>query len=286
VQTRKEGCTANCELFGRYAEYFESHVVPLWQDVYDLLVERSSVRRGESIVDVGTGTGEVALRVARLVGARGNVVAIDTEGNMLEIAERKAHEARVRNVEFRRMSVEALDLGDKSFDGVVGNYSVCCCHDYRSALQECLRVLKRGGRMVFNQSGLSDPPEFVQAYGLFEEYKTAHPSARLRQYRDDNAHQKLSVEKYRDPFLTLSLMREVGFRDVEATITQRAIRYRSPEAFIDRLLGFNWRNEAEEIPMNELTEFRSKAPKAISQSSPRRGFVVRDDMVFFSGVRG
>jgi hypothetical protein len=60
----KQACLANCELFGKYADYFESHVVPLWGAVYDELVSRAKISPGQRLLDVGTGTGEVALRRA------------------------------------------------------------------------------------------------------------------------------------------------------------------------------------------------------------------------------
>ncbi len=281
----QKACLANCELFGRFADRFESQVVPLWQEVYDSLVARARPMPGSKVLDVGTGTGEVALRMGRVAGPTRRVVAIDTEKEMLGIGRRKAKELGILNVRFRQMNVEKLGLPDASFDSVVGNYSICCVLDYERALTECLRVLKPGGRLTFNQSGPGDPDEFVVALGVFEKYQTTAPSKRLKGIREARAIQKEAVEMYRAPSVTLGLMKKLGYAKARATTTERVIRYKDAGAFLDRLLFFNWRNEADEISGPDLSRFRSEAATALAPLSRGHQFLVRDDMVFFTGLK-
>lgn len=279
----KQACLSNCERFGRFARYFESEVVPLWKDVYDSLVERARISSGSKVLDAGTGTGEVALRLIKSVGQRGVVVAVDTEDEMLKIARQKARNLGYGNLQLKKMSIEMMELPDASFDGVVGNYSLCCCLDYEAALAECLRVLKPGGRLTYNHNGPGDPLEFQIAKKVFEKYQTAAPTERLQEIRKADLIQTEAVAKYRDPIVTLNLMRSLGYEDAEATITQRVIRYGDPAAYIDRMLGFNWRNEANEISRSELQEFRTEAAEALSPIAKGSDFQVNDEMVFFSG---
>jgi ubiquinone/menaquinone biosynthesis C-methylase UbiE len=281
----RKACLVNCELFGKFAEQFESQIVPLWQEVYDSLVSRAQTRKGSKALDVGTGTGEVALRLGATVGRFGRVVAIDTAEEMLRIGRRKARGLAITNVRFRQMDVERLDLPEASFDSVVGNYSICCVLDYGRALAECLRVLKPGGRITFNQSGPGDPPAFKVAMGLFEKYQTTTPSKSLRRIREAKATQTAAVEKYREPRVTLGLMRRLGYERAEAIVTERVVKYKSPKAFLDRLLLFSWRNEAEEISTPDLSRFRSEAYEAVARPSNASKFIVRDEMVFFTGLK-
>jgi ubiquinone/menaquinone biosynthesis C-methylase UbiE len=257
----------------------------LWQEVYDSLIERAGITPGSSVLDIGTGTGEVALRACRAVGKRGRVVGVDSVEEMLRIARRKARRQGVNNVEFKRMSFEELEFPAGSFDIAVGNYSICCCLDYEVALKECLRILKPGGLLMYNHSGPADPLEFQLALKIFERYQTGRPSKRLREIREASLAQKNAVEKFRDPYLTLTTMRGLGFREAEATITQRVVKYKDAEAFLDRMLGFNWRNEANEIPNGGIRRFRSEAAKALGSLSTGPGFTVKDEMIFFSGLR-
>ncbi len=277
---------ANCELFGKFAEYFESQVVPLWQGVYDSLVDRAGVGPGSKVLDVGTGTGEVALRMSRLVGQSGLVLGVDTVDEMLEIARRKAKTHGTGNMRFENMSAERLSLADASFDFVVGNYSLCCFLDYQAALKECQRVLKPGGRLTYNHNGPEDSLEFQLIFEIFEAYKTKKPSDRLRQIRESNIAQTEAWEKYRVPQAALKLIKSLGFEHAEASSTQRVLKYRSPEAYLDRMLGFNWRNEASEMRNEDLLALRSEALEALAPFSKGSKFLVKDDMVYFTGLKG
>ncbi len=249
------------------------------------MINRAVISEGSSVLDIGTGTGEVALRASRLVGQNGLVVAVDSEEEMLRIARRKARRLGAGNTRFRLMSFEKLDLPEDKFDTILGNYSICCCLDYESTLSECLRVLKPGGRLLYNHSGLGDPLEFQLALKIFERYQTKNPSTRLAALREADMIQAEAVEKYRDPSLTLGLMRSLGYRDAEAAITQRAIRYMNAGAYLDRMLGFNWRNEADEIPEADVLKFRAEAAEALGSLSQGPEFWVKDEMVFFSGSK-
>ena len=278
-----KACLSNCERFGRHARFFESQVVPLWQGVYDSLVKRAGITSGSRVLDAGAGTGEVALRLSKRVGMGGKVIAVDTLDEMLNIARRKAKALGRDNMKFKRTSLESMDFPDDSFDSVVGNYSLCCCFDYQAALGECLRVLKPGGRLTYNHNGPGDPLEFQVIAKVFEKYQTKTPTERLRATREADLIQTEAVAKYRDPVLTLNVMRNLGYADAEATVTQRVIRYGDPGAYIDRLLGFNWRNEANEITKRRLEDFRTKAVEALGPISRGPDFRVSDEMIFFTG---
>ncbi|HZW84853.1 MAG TPA: methyltransferase domain-containing protein [Nitrososphaerales archaeon] len=260
-------------------------MAPLWQDVYDSLVERALIPTGASVLDVGAGTGETAIRASKFAGPSGRVIGVDREEQMLGIARRKARALHLGNLEFKEMSFEELALDDRSFDRVIGNYSICCCSSYDDALSECLRVLKPGGTMTFNQSGPFEPLEFQIAFDTFEKYKTKRPSERLRDNRKADIAQKKAVEKYRDPFVTLSAMRKIGFKDVEANISQRTIRYKDVGAFLDRMLAFSWHNEADEMPMESVEGFRAEATNSLKPYSTTAGFLVRDEMITYTGRR-
>jgi O-methyltransferase/aklanonic acid methyltransferase len=236
-------------------------------------------------LDVGTGTGEVALRLSSLVGRKGSVVAIDAETKMLQIARRKARDRGIHNVKFRRTSMEAMDLPDRSFDSVVGNYSLCCVMDYKAALAECLRVLKPGGRLTYNHTGPSDPLASQVIFKIFEEYKTRTPSKRLKEIRASEAAQEEAWKEYRDPFVTLTALRGLGFDEAEAVVAQRTIRHEGAGGFVDEWLLFDWASEAEEIPPRELKRFRSEAIEALSPLSKGPEFKVESDMIFFTGIK-
>jgi len=281
----EKACLVNCELFGKHAAQFESAIVPLWQGVYDSLVQRARIAEASRVLDVGTGTGEVALRLGRLVGRKGRVVGIDAQPEMLQIAVRKAKGSGSGNIEFQQMPMEDMKLPDDSFNSVVGNYSLCCCMDYEATLAECHRVLKPGGRVTYNHGGPSDPLAYQVITRIFEDYKTKTPSKKLNDIREAQVLQAEAVEKYREPLVTLNVIRSLGFDEAEATVTQRVIDYKEVGRFVDEWLSFDWSAEAEEIPSPELKMFRKEAIEALRPLSKVEGFRVETDELFFTGLK-
>lgn len=104
---------------------------------------------GESVLDVGCGTGTLAIGVKQRLGPDGAVYAIDASPQMLARARAKAKRRSV-SVSFEHAAAEALPFPDTSFD-VVFN-TIMLHHLPRQARLECLsetrRVLKPGGRFV------------------------------------------------------------------------------------------------------------------------------------------
>jgi SAM-dependent methyltransferase len=109
------------------------------------LVKWANVRAGQNVLDVGCGTGVVAITAAR-VGAR--VRGIDLAPELLE----RAHEnARIANVEieFREGDVETLPFEDAAFDVVLSQFGHMFAPRPEVALAEMLRALKPGGTIAF-----------------------------------------------------------------------------------------------------------------------------------------
>ena len=113
--------------------------------VQDQLVERVGIAAGDRVLDVATGTGEVAVRAA----ARGaQVTAIDISTPMIEKARRRADEAGV-DVSFDTGDAEYLPYEDACFDAVVSNFGLIFAPDHANVASELARVACPGGRLAF-----------------------------------------------------------------------------------------------------------------------------------------
>jgi ubiquinone/menaquinone biosynthesis C-methylase UbiE len=113
--------------------------------VQDELVERLRIQAGDRALDLATGTGEVARRLARL-GA--TVSAIDIAGPMLEKARASAAEEGLP-IDFELGDVEYLPYEDASFDVLVSNFGVVFAPDHANVASELARVSRPGGRLGF-----------------------------------------------------------------------------------------------------------------------------------------
>jgi|SRR5215470_7261129 len=109
----------------------------------------AKLKQGESILDVGCGTGSLAIAAKRHVGIAGTVQGIDASREMIARAEKKARRAGV-NVFFRNALAEALPFSDQQFDVVLA--TLMLHHLPRKPRQGCAseirRVLKPGGRVL------------------------------------------------------------------------------------------------------------------------------------------
>jgi ubiquinone/menaquinone biosynthesis C-methylase UbiE len=113
------------------------------------LVELARLTPGERVLDVGCGTGSLALAAKRAVGATGSVTGVDASSEMIELATSKASHAGA-DVAFRPAAAERLPFPDASFDVVL---STLMLHHLpaplrRECVREALRVLRPGGRML------------------------------------------------------------------------------------------------------------------------------------------
>lgn len=108
------------------------------------LVGIATPRSGEHVLDLCTGTGDLALEFARAADVR--VTGVDISEAMLAIAARKArHEARVR---FETCNVMELPYPDAQFDIVSIAFGLRNLPDYQGGVSEMMRVLKPGGRLL------------------------------------------------------------------------------------------------------------------------------------------
>ncbi len=123
--------------------YFEQTARP----VTERMLERLAPARGHTILELAAGTGIVGFAAAALVGPGGRVIVSDFSEAMVETAERHAAELGLRNVEFRVLDAEQLDLPDQAVDGVLCRWGYMLMADPAAALAETRRVLRHGGRL-------------------------------------------------------------------------------------------------------------------------------------------
>ena len=148
TNTSDEGLQWQIGVWDRMSEQYLREVDQRFASVVEGLVVRAALEPGEHVLDLGTGTGAVALQAARLVGRDGTVTAIDISSDMLRIARRRATELSLENVEFRDGRAELIPAGDAAFDVVLACLSLMYVIDRTAAAREIARVLRPGGRFV------------------------------------------------------------------------------------------------------------------------------------------
>jgi ubiquinone/menaquinone biosynthesis C-methylase UbiE len=121
----------------------------------DEAVRRLAVRPGDSVLEVGCGTGANLRRLVEKVGGTGAVTGIDISPGMLERAERLRIDNGWANVELLELDAESLD-GMPRFDAVLFSLSFSVLPEPRRALERAWELLVPGGTVVVMDAGLPE----------------------------------------------------------------------------------------------------------------------------------
>ena len=134
-----------------------------------LLLGAAGLGPGMRVLDLGTGLGHVALAVARLVGDRGSVVAIDQAEPLLAVAEQRRAEAGLEHVRIVRADARTF-RDEEPFDAVVTRLLLFHLPDAREVVHHHLGALRPGGVFLavdFDLGGTrADPPVELVATAL------------------------------------------------------------------------------------------------------------------------
>ena len=92
--------------------------------ILDLLLRAADLRRGQTVLDVGCGTGASALAAARQVGEAGHVLAVDISQPLLDRAARRAGESACKNVTFKVCDAQSYAFERAHFDRMISRLGV------------------------------------------------------------------------------------------------------------------------------------------------------------------
>jgi ubiquinone/menaquinone biosynthesis C-methylase UbiE len=107
------------------------------------LLERAGIRPGYRCLDVGSGSGDVTLDMARLVGSSGKVVGLDMDDAIVQLAREDEIAQGLENVEFRTQSAESLS--ETGYDLVYARFLLAHLGYPTKVLKDMVSALQPGG---------------------------------------------------------------------------------------------------------------------------------------------
>jgi precorrin-6B methylase 2 len=129
----------------------------------DLLLRELGLKPGMVVADIGAGTGYYARRMAPLVGATGQVLAVDVQPEMIEMLTAMAKKANLTNIKTVLCTVDDVKLPEASVDLAI---MVDVYHELEfpfEVMESIVRALKPGGRLVFVEYRAEDPKVPIKA---------------------------------------------------------------------------------------------------------------------------
>jgi len=215
--------------------------------VGDRLIESAQLQSGQTILDIATGTGIVALNAAKIVGDAGKVIGVDISSGMLSYAKQKLATEGLKNVNFMQADAENLTFSNHSFDVILCSLAICYLTDIPKALSQWHSFLKASGILAFNAwAETAFPPsvlfrEVAQRYGV----KVPNPNEPLG-----------TVERCHN------LLQEAGFKNIEVTQKQFGWYFTPDAKTAEQLWKMNSKNvfgyQVFQLSPNQLEQCRSE----------------------------
>ena len=131
-----------------------------------LPTEYALIKKGDTVVDLGSGAGNDCFVARAITGEQGKVIGIDFTDKMIEKARENADKLGFNNVEFRLGDIENIPLSENRADVVVSNCVLNLVPDKRKAFAEMFRILKSGGHFSVSDIVLEGVlPQGIQKAG-------------------------------------------------------------------------------------------------------------------------
>lgn len=187
-----------------------------WKDV---AVDALKIKPNGQYLDVCCGTGDLSLLVAKRLQSRGKVIGIDFSLSMLEIAEEREQLARddgslSNQLQWVDGDAQSLPFQDNTFDGAIISFGLRNLTDLQAGLNEMVRVVKPGGRVVNLDLGRVRTPLFAPLFMFY--FNKIVPLVGLVLQRDIQAYTYLpeSLGTYPEPAEISNMFSRAGLINI------------------------------------------------------------------------
>ena len=240
---------------GSIPSLYDTYLGPLIFEPYagDVVRRLENLSAGR-VLETAAGSGIVTRALLRSLPASVSVVATDLNQPMLDHA---AAQTSFSNVSWQRVDAQSLPFPDQTFDAVICQFGVMFFPDKQKAYREARRVLKTGGRFIFNAWDRIEDNEFadVVTAALTDIFPDDPPLFLAR-----------TPHGYHDKTAIQDQLRSAGFVDITLdTVTRRSLAPSCQDPAIGYCQGTPLRNEIEARDASRLVEAKAAAARKLSE---------------------
>lgn len=213
------------EKAGRVREVFDS-VAAQYDLMNDLMsgglhrlwkrftIELSAVRSGQTVLDIAGGTGDLAAKFSKLVGADGKVILADINAAMLSVGrDRLIDKGALSNIDVVQADAQFLPFEDNSIDCITIAFGLRNVTDKAKALRSMHRVLKPGGRLLVLEFSKPISPLLTKVYDAYSFSALPAMGKLITDDADSYRYLAESIRKHPDQESLLEMVEDAGFVD-------------------------------------------------------------------------
>ncbi|AHH45939.1 ubiquinone/menaquinone biosynthesis methyltransferase [Francisella tularensis subsp. holarctica PHIT-FT049] len=179
-------------------------------------IAKSGVRKGDNVLDLAGGTGDLAYKFCQMVGQQGKVILSDINSSMLEIGKEKlTNKGCVGNIEYVQANAECLPFPDNYFDCITISFGLRNVTDKDKALASMCRVLKPGGRLLVLEFSKPIIPLLSKVYDEYSFKALPFLGKIITQDAESYKYLAESICKHPDQQTLKQMMYDAGFDNVE-----------------------------------------------------------------------
>lgn len=266
------------ELYSAIATSYHHYAPQAFGPFVEPLLSLARLKPGQSVLDLGTGTGQVAMAAAKKVGPEGCVIGLDIAPGLIAVAKEEAKKTMIGWVEFLTGDAEILDFSNASFNVVLSHFGLIHFTDRKRALEEARRVLKPGGRLVLS---VWSSPDRTVVLGLI--------AARIREIWPQVVQPGAPGWFDFGPLGAIeTILKETGFEDLEVLRIDKPLEVPDDEAYWQILVGVSGRLRLllERIPNDVAKRIETETKQAALTYSGPKGLIIPCEAVLAAGKRG
>ena len=182
----------------------------------EFAVSRTEFGPGERALDVATGTGDLAMELARRAGKEGKVIGIDFCPEMLSKAQDKLAKTRYHNLELICAKAELLPFPDDTFDCVSTSFALRNVAEIEQTLQEMARVLRIGGKLLCLEFSQPQHKIFRRIYYFYILHILPRLGQAISRNKEAYAYLPRSIVGFSSSLELKQIMEKVGLGNIVA----------------------------------------------------------------------
>lgn len=264
------------------SQYWNKHqalIELMYAPLSRALAEAAEVSSGQSVLDIGGGSGEPSFSIAPLVGPSGSVTYSDPAAGMVQAAQAEAERRGLTNIQFHQCGAEQLPFPEATFDAAVSRLSTMFFPDVLLGLREILRVVKPGGRVAFL---VWAEPQFNPFFSAVSEVVDGHVPA------EPEGEDAPTAFRFARPGKLAGILRDAGAESVtEATFSFSIAAQISSEYFweLRTEMSDSFRKKLAPLNATQVAAIREEVLKAVAPYFETGAMNLPGQVLIISGVK-